>query len=82
MAKNKGCYDETIQLTIFKQLEPRKTNNNNAITVTCNRNVVTIVEYDSGLHDDSKKLISTIDYGYNQINMVVLTADSVIKNVK
>ena len=82
VAKNKGHYGKTMQLTIFKQLEPCKTNSNNTIKVTCNRNVVTIIEYDSGLHDNSKKLISTIDYGYNQINMIVLTADAVIDNIK
>lgn len=82
VAKNQGCHGETLQLTIFKQLEPRKTNSLNRIRVTCNRNVVTIIEYDGKLHEESKKLISSVDYGYNQINMVVLTADAVIKNIK
>ena len=82
VAKNTGYYGETLQLTVYKQLEPLRTNSLNTIKVTCDRNIVTIIEYDSGFHEDSKKLISTIDYGYNQINMVVLTADSVIKSVK
>lgn len=80
--KNIDHNGETLRLTIYKQLEPRKTNSLNTITVTCNRNVVTIIEYNSGLHEESKKLISTIDYSYNQINMVVLTADAVIENIK
>ena len=82
VAKNKGYYGETIKLTIFKQLEPLRTNSINTITVICNRNIVTIIEYDSGLHDNSKKLISTIDYNHNPINMVVLTANTVIDNIK
>jgi len=82
VAKNIGYYGETIQLTIFKQLEPRRTNSLNNIKVTCNRNVVTIIEYDSGLHDETATLISTTDYSHNQINMIVLTADAVIKNIK
>jgi len=82
VVKNKGYRGDTLWVTVYKQLEPQRTNSLNKIKVKCSRNVVTIIEYDSGLHDDSKKLISIIDYSYNQVNMVVLTADAVIENVK
>lgn len=79
--KNTDHNGKTLQLTIYKQLEPRRTNSLNSIKVTCDRNVVKIIGYDR-LCDDSKKLISNIDYSYNPINMVVLTADTIIKNIK
>ena len=79
--KNTDHNGKTLQLTIYGQLDPRRTNSINSIKVTCNCNVVKIIGYDR-LHDNSKKLISTIDYDYNQINMVVLTADAVIDSIK
>ena len=80
--KNTGYRGDTLWLTVYKQLEPLRTNSLNKIKLKCSRNIVTIIEYDSGAHDNSKKLISIIDYSYNQVNMVVLTADAVIENVK
>jgi len=82
VAKNTGYYGETLRLTIYKQLEPRRTNSLNTITVICKRNVVDIIAFDNGLQHDSTQFISTTDYSRNQINMVGLTADAVIKNVK
>lgn len=79
--KNTNHNGKTLQLTIYRQLDPRRTNSLNSIKVTCDCNVVKIIGYDR-LNDNSKKLISNIDYGYNQINMIVLTADAVIENVK
>lgn len=82
VVKNTDNNGKTLRLTVFKQLEPQRTNSLNKITVICNRNVIDIIATDNGLQYDSTQLISNIDYGYNQINMVVLTADSVIKSVK
>ena len=80
--KNTGYYGETLRLTVYKQLEPQRTNSLNKVTVICNRNVVDIIATDNGLQHDSTRFISTIDYSNNQINMIVLTADAVIDNIK
>lgn len=82
VVKNTDYNGKTLRLTVFKQLEPQRTNSLNKITVICNRNVVDIVATDNGLQHDATTFFSTIDYGYNQINMVVLTADAVIENIK
>lgn len=80
--KNTDYYGKTMRLTIYKQLEPQRTNSLNKIRVTCNRNVVDIIEYDTRTRDWKTLYSDTIDYKHNQINMVTLTVKTVLNQLK
>lgn len=82
VAKNTGYHGETLRLTVYKQLEPLRTNSLNVIRVTCDRNVVTVIAYDTRTRDWKALYSDTIDYKHNQINMVSLTVKTVLNQLK
>lgn len=71
-----------IELIASVPNKPLATFSDKKVTVNCNRNVVTVIAYNTRTRDWKALYSDTIDYKHNQINMVSLTVKTVLNQLK
>lgn len=78
IAQNTDCYNNVIKLTIFRPYTKLATYSESKISIFCYKNVVTVKQYKQG-----KEILHHVtNYSYNQQNMIQLTSDIIINQLK